>query len=61
MNLRDAPDVMTVAELAAVLRCGRNQAYQLVASGTVRSAKVGRAIRVPKSAVERFLAEGGER
>ena len=60
MNLGDLPDVISVQELAAVLRCGRNQAYRLVSTGAVWSVKVGRGYRVPKAAVVAFLdGDGG--
>lgn len=50
-----AQKVYTVAELATMLRCGRNQAYAFVASGAVRSIKVGSAIRIPAAEVDRVL------
>ena len=55
MTLEDAPDVLTVRELAMVLRIGKNQAYALVNSGAVWSRRIGPSIRIPKPAVERFL------
>lgn len=57
MTLAEAPDVLTVRELAGVLRIGRNQAYALVSSGQIWSRRIGGSIRVPKAAVERFLAD----
>lgn len=59
LTLDDAPDPLKVEELARVLRCGRRQAYDLVNSGAVYGARIGTAIRIPKSAVRRFL-EGAE-
>jgi excisionase family DNA binding protein len=47
--------VYTVAELAELLRCGRNQAYAFVASGAVRAIRVGAAIRIPASEIDRML------
>lgn len=55
MRFADAPDVLTVAEAAAHLRIGRNAAYQLVASGELWAVKVGKSIRIPKSALAAFL------
>jgi excisionase family DNA binding protein len=49
------PDVLTVRELAAFLRIGKNQAYDLVNSGTIAACRVGTAIRVPRAAVERWM------
>lgn len=48
----------TVDELARVISCGRNQAYDLVRSGRVRSIRVGRAFKVPTAAIRQLL-EGG--
>ena len=56
MTIADAPDVLTVSEVAELLRVGRNAAYQLVGSGQLWGVKVGRSIRVPRRSVERFLA-----
>ena len=44
-------DVVTVDELAEMLKIGRNTAYELVRSGAVQSVRVGRNIRIPKQAV----------
>lgn len=55
LRLADAPDVMTVSEVANCLRIGRNAAYELVASGAIYGAKCGRSIRVPRTALEAFL------
>ncbi len=59
--VHDLPAVLTVPELAAFLRIGRNQAYALVASGAIRSVRIGRVVRVPRQAVEAFLAAGSSR
>jgi len=55
VTLMDAPDVLTVSELAGLLRIGRNQAYQLVTERRIYSARIGRSIRVPKSAIVAYL------
>ena len=47
--------VYTVLELAAVLQIGRNAAYDLVKSGAIRSIRIGKSIRIPKSALEEYL------
>jgi excisionase family DNA binding protein len=49
-------DVLKVTEVAADLRIGRNQAYELIRSGQLRSVRIGRAIRVPREALEAFKA-----
>lgn len=56
MSLDGLPDVLAVPDVARVLRIGRNQAYELVRSRTIPSVRIGRSIRVPRTALERFLA-----
>lgn len=58
VHLRDLPDLLKCDELAAVLRIGRGKAYMLVRTGALPSVKLGRSLRVPKAALERFLEEG---
>jgi excisionase family DNA binding protein len=43
------PEMLTVKEVAAILRVGRNQLYQAVARGEVRAVRIGRTIRIPKT------------
>lgn len=53
--LDDLPDLLTVADLAQVLRIGRNSAYRLVRSGEIPSIRIGRAYRVPKAALIDYI------
>ncbi|MHB8394349.1 MAG: helix-turn-helix domain-containing protein [Candidatus Dormibacteria bacterium] len=46
---------MTVKEVAATLRVGRGTAYTLVASGQLKSVRIGRLIRVTPRALEEFI------
>ena len=48
-------EVITVEQFADALQIGRRQAYALVNSGAIYSARIGRSIRIPKAAVVRFL------
>jgi excisionase family DNA binding protein len=52
----DTRETLKVQEVAAILRCGKNQAYELVRSGAIRSVRIGRAIRVTREALEEFKA-----
>jgi excisionase family DNA binding protein len=45
------PEMLTVKEVAAILRVGRNQLYQVVARGEVRAVRIGRTIRIPRTAL----------
>jgi excisionase family DNA binding protein len=55
------PEILKVREVAASLRCGKNQAYELIRSGAIRSVRIGRAIRVTPEALEEFKAGRGVR
>ncbi len=48
-------DMLTVTEAAALLRIGRNLAYQLVADGEIPSVRLGRLIRIPRSTLEQRI------
>ena len=48
-------EVYTVPELAAILKIGRNAAYDLVKSGKIHSIRIGKSIRIPHAALEEFL------
>jgi excisionase family DNA binding protein len=48
-------DIVTVEELAKMLRIGRRQAYELAASDRLRTLRVGRSIRITKASVIEFL------
>jgi excisionase family DNA binding protein len=54
-NLVDLPSVLKVAVVSRVLAIGRRQEYKLVSDGTIRSVRVGRSLRIPKTAVVAFL------
>ena len=55
-SLDDLPLVLRVDDLMSALDIGRNTAYELIRSGQIRSVRVGRKLRIPKQAVEEFLA-----
>jgi excisionase family DNA binding protein len=58
-KLDDLPPVLRVAEVASVLRIGRNAAYALVASGDLPSIRVGRSVRVTRASLAIFLDPSG--
>ena len=49
------PLVMSVPELATILHIGKNSAYQLVSSGQIRCIRIGKNIRIPRSALLEYL------
>lgn len=57
--LSDLPITLRVEELMPLLDIGRNTAYELVRSGQIHSVRIGRQIRIPRSALIEFLSGGG--
>ncbi len=55
--LKDEPEVLTVLEVAKILRIGKNAAYNLISNGNLSSIKVGGKIIVPKMCVVAFLTD----
>ena len=53
MSQTDA--VLTVEEVAAILRISRGLAYEMVRIGRLPSIRLGRRLLVPRSALERML------
>jgi len=51
----DLPLTLRVEDLMPILGIGRNTAYELVRSGQIKSIRIGRKIRIPKSEVLAFL------
>ena len=49
------PDVVSVDDLQAMLRIGRNAAYGLLQSGAVATVRVGKRYIIPKASVIDFL------
>ena len=54
-SVEDLPLLITVPELAQVLRVGKNKAYELVNSGVIKGIKIGTQIKVPKRSVVEFM------
>lgn len=55
-SIDQLPLVLSVDQLAAVLGIGINSAYQLVRSGRVGSLRIGRQYKIPRNALEAYLA-----
>lgn len=55
-DISQLPLVLTVEDLTTVLHIGRNKAYDLVNSKQIQSIKVGKHIRIPRAALERYLS-----
>jgi len=56
-----APYLLTVAEVATVLRVRRGRAYVLLGSGLVPGlVRIGRQLRVDETALRAWIAGGGQ-
>jgi excisionase family DNA binding protein len=55
-DLADAPHLMTVREVAQLLRISRSFAYELVARGELESVRLGRRVLVPTTSVHQLVA-----
>lgn len=55
MKLSNLPDVLTVEDLTQILGIGKNSAYNLVNSGSLKSVRVGRKYLISKQALLQFL------
>lgn len=55
-DISQLPLVLTVEDLTTLLHIGRNKAYDLVNSKQIQSIKVGKQIRIPRAALERYLS-----
>ena len=53
------PDIMSINELRSALGIGRTKAYELVNTGEIRSIKVGKAIRIPKTSLLDYVKGSG--
>jgi len=59
-TLAELPDVLTPAEVCRFLRLGRNNVYDLLKAGAIRSVRVGQQYRIGKAALRDFLGGGVE-
>ena len=55
----DLPAVLTVEEMARVMRLSRGSAYEAVRTGAIPSIRIGRTIRIPRAALLALLGEVG--
>ena len=53
----ELPLTLRVEDLMPILGIGRNTAYELVRSGKIRSIRIGRQLRIPRDAIQDYLAQ----
>ena len=56
-SFEELPLTLRVEDLMSILGTGRNTAYELVRSGKIRSIRIGRQLRIPKDAIQDYLAQ----
>ena len=58
-TVQELPRLMTVREVAELLRLSRSKVYELINLRELRTVKIGRCVRVPEAAVRELLANSG--
>lgn len=53
--LTNTPDVLTVMEVAQILKVGRTTMYRLVRDGKVKHLKIGRKVLIPMKYLRNFI------
>lgn len=53
--LSDYPDILTTIEACQLLKVSKNTLYKLIHSGQLKSKKIARHYRIPKSELLRFM------
>ncbi len=56
MSDQPEPLLYNASQVAALLCCGRTTVWELMRSGKLESVKVGRSRRIPRDAVESYIA-----
>lgn len=59
--MSQAADYLTTAQVAATCQIHRDHVVQLVHRGDLRGVWFGRALRIPREALEEFVSQGGIR
>jgi excisionase family DNA binding protein len=53
----DEPVLLRTEEVSRLLQIGRTMTFQLIANGDLPVIRIGRAVRVPRSELERWIRE----
>lgn len=53
--LADYPDVLTPTECQNILLVGKNTIYNLLQNNIIKSIKIGKLYRIPKSSLQNYL------
>jgi len=52
---------LSIEQTAQILGCGRSLAYEMARQGRIPTLRLGRKLVVPKLALEKMLADAGQR
>ena len=55
--LNQYEDILTIFELAEILKIGNTQAYRLVRTGKIKAFKSGKDWKIPKQTVIQYICE----
>lgn len=55
--LEQYDDILTIEELAEIMKIGSTQAYKAVRSGEIKAFKEGKDWKIPKIALEAYIRE----
>ena len=59
-NFDTMPLVLSVEDIADTLAIGRNKAYALVNTGTIKALKIGQHYRIPREEFVNFVKNGAQ-
>lgn len=59
-NFDVMPLVLSVEDIADTLAIGRNKAYALVNTGTIKAIKIGQHYRIPRDEFINFIKKGAQ-
>ena len=59
-NFETMPLVLSVEDVADTLAIGRNKAYALVNTGTIKARKIGQHYRIPREEFIDFIKKGAQ-
>lgn len=59
-NFDTMPFVLSVEDIADTLAIGRNKAYALVNTGTIKALKIGQHYRIPREEFINFVKNGAQ-
>ena len=54
-NLETNEGLLSVADLARILGCGRTKAWEIVHSNEIQTVRLGRLVRLERDAIEEFI------